>query len=187
MGDPKYRIGKVTPEMEKSFKEYISNHIDMVRKNAKLLYEHGLISGELAKLISDTHDRSKLEEPEFTPYVKRKWFEKTANKDLYEEMDDDIKDAIVHHVTHNAHHPEYWSDDYRGFETSDPCHVNDMPEGCVIEMICDWKAMSEERGNTPRVWYDKTRDTRWIFDEKTNRLIDKWLKAFEEIGNGQSH
>ena len=181
--NPKYHIDKITPEMEDSFKSYLSNHVNMVRSNVKRLYDRGLITGELSKLIRDTHDKSKLEEPEYTPYVKRKWFEKAANKDLYDDMDDDIKAAIVHHVTHNSHHPEYWSNDYRGFETSDPCHVNDMPEDCVVEMICDWKAMSEERGNTPRDWYNKTKDTRWIFDDKTNMLINKWLKIFEELQN----
>mgnify|MGYP006936039574 CR=1 FL=1 len=46
-------------------------------------------------------------------------------------------------------------------------------------MVCDWNAMALERGNTAREWYDKTRNTRWIFDDHTNWLIDTWLKVFE--------
>ena len=172
-------IDKITPEMEANFKNYINGHKEKVVLFAQALYDSGHIGKRLFDKISQNHDNSKLEEPEYTPYVKRKWVERNYNVDMYDKMGDDIKAAIVHHVTKNDHHPEYWSNDYRGFETSDPCHVDDMSEDAVIEMVCDWNAMALERGNTARSWYDKTRDKRWIFDDHTNWLIDTWLKVFE--------
>lgn len=175
------QIQKITPEMEDNFKKYVSGHISKVVSFAKILLDAGKISQELFQRIADTHDTSKLQEPEYTPYVKRKWAERNSNVDLYEKMGDDIKNAIVHHVKNNKHHPEFWSNDYKGFSTTAPCHVNNMPEKYVIEMVCDWEAMALERGNTARSWYDKTKDTRWIFDSKTATLIEKWLNFFEEV------
>lgn len=169
----------ITPEMEQYFRAYLKSHVDRVVSFAKALFDTGFIDGDLFDFIRSNHDKSKLEEPEYTPYVRRKWLERGSNKDFYDDMGDDVKQAIYHHVTTNAHHPECWSDDYQGFDTKDPCHVEGMPEACVVEMVCDWSAMALERGNTARAWYDKTRDTRWIFDAQTNALIDKWLKVFE--------
>ena len=87
-------------------------------------------------------------------------------------------------MTTNSHHPEYWSDDYRGFDTNAPCHIIDMPNDCVAEMICDWMAMGDERGNTAEEWYEKVKDTRWIFDRATNIRILNWLETFKNIENG---
>ena len=177
-------IIKVTPEMEGRFLAYLHRHQRAVAQYARKLFKRGLISRGLMRDISTFHDMSKTEEPEFTPYVKRKWFEREGSPELYKKMGDDVKQAIVHHVTTNSHHPEYWSDDYRGFDTNAPCHVNDMPNDCVVEMICDWMAMGDERGNTAEEWYEKVRDTRWIFDRATNIRILNWLETFKNIENG---
>jgi len=170
----------ITPEMEKHFREYLLGHIKKVVAFAKVLYSCGLISEDLFNFIRDNHDRSKLKEPEYTPYVRRKWFEREGKAEMYDQMGDDVKRAIAVHVTTNSHHPECWSEDYAGFEGDDPCHVVGMPEEAVIEMVCDWNAMGLEKGNTARSWYEKCRNTRWFFDPWTERLIDKWLKVFEK-------
>ena len=172
----------ITPEMEEYFKGYVHSHVNGVCEFARILFDLHKIDQDLFDFIRFNHDKSKFEEPEYTPYVKRKWLERNSNKDFYDDMGEDVKRAIVHHVTTNAHHPECWSDDYQGFEVEQPCHVEGMPEACVVEMVCDWEAMAKDRGNTARSWYDKTRDTRWIFDAQTNALIDKWLKVFESLG-----
>lgn len=169
----------LTKEMRENFEAYLRKHISLVASFAQALFETGMIDRDLFEFIRDNHDRSKFEEPEYTPYVKRKWFEREGDQEKYRQMGDDVKQAIVHHVTTNAHHPECWSDDYEGFETDQPCHIEGMPEQYVVEMVCDWNAMGVERGNTAREWYDKCRNTRWFFDPRTEELIDKWLKVFE--------
>ena len=170
---------EITPEMEEHFRDYLHTHVTRVVSFAKALFDCGKIPEDLYEYIRDNHDKSKTEEPEYTPYVKRKWFERNTNKDFYEDMGDDVKAAIYHHVTTNSHHPEYWSDDYRGFATKEPCHVDNMPESCIVELVCDWEAMALEKGNTAREWFNKVRGTRWIFDERTEALIDKWISEFE--------
>ena len=168
-------------DKQKNFQDYLDNHRKLVAKYARKLLKRGKISKELCSRIEQFHDLSKLQEPEYTAYCNRKWIEKTTGKDLYQEMDDEVKNAIVHHVKTNRHHPEYWSDDYRGFSTNDPCHIFNMPEDAVIEMICDWSAMGEQYHNTARKWFDKTNNTRWIFDEPTLKKIEKWLKIIEQL------
>ena len=101
----------ITPQMEEYFRAFLQKHIDLVEGNARMLMELGQITPELYEYIRNTHDRSKLEEPEYTPYVKRKWLERDGKGEKYREMGDDVKQAIVHHVTTNAHHPECWSDE----------------------------------------------------------------------------
>ena len=172
---------KETYEKQKNFQEYLDNHRNLVARCARKLLKKGKISEKLCNRIEKEHDLSKLQEPEYTAYCNRKWIEKTTGKDLYQDMDDDVKNAIVHHVKTNRHHPEYWSDDYRGFSTTDPCHVNKMPEDAVIEMVCDWTAMGKQYNNTARGWFEKTLNTRWIFDEETIKKIEKWLKIVEEL------
>ena len=49
-------------------------------------------------------------------------------------MEDLVRSAIDHHVTTNRHHPEFHAD------------PNDMTDVDVIEMVCDWTAMSQEFG-----------------------------------------
>ena len=43
-----------------------------------------------------------------------------------------MRSAIDHHVTTNRHHPEFHS------------NPNDMTDVDLIEMVCNWTAMSQE-------------------------------------------
>lgn len=177
-------LNNITPEMEKYFRDYVSKHCSGVAKVATKLRDRGYITPALCHIISETHDSSKLEEPEYIPYVKRKWLEKVYEGTKfgdYQNMDQDVKDAIYHHVTTNKHHPEYWSPDYKGFDTKNPCHVNNMPEDYVIEMICDWKSMGDEQGNSIMDWFKKTDGSRWIWDDKTRNFILKWINIIDNL------
>jgi len=51
----------------------------------------------------------------------------------------------------------------------------------IAEMVCDWCAMSEERGNTPMQWADKNVNVRWKFtDEQKDLIYDLMNKIWEE-------
>ncbi len=171
----------ITPEMEGYFRHYLTDHQMRVINNAMALCDAGFIDSIVAVAIALGHDKNKLEPPEYIPYVKRKWMERNSSGERYRDMGDDVKRAIVHHVTTSPHHPEYWSDDYDGFETDKPCHVSDMPERYVIEMVCDWVAMGDEYGNTAREWYDKVKNSRWIFDKATSSKIEHWIDMFDKL------
>lgn len=55
---------------------------------------------------------------------------------------DKLEAAIRFHNRTNDHHPEYWGG------------IKHMPELCVAEMMCDFKARAGEFGTSLREWID---------------------------------
>lgn len=95
-----------------------------------------LLNQTVSKLLehSFTHDASKLAEPElsifteFTPKLK----DSIYNSEEYKTFLKDMKIALDHHYSTNAHHPE--------------CHngkIENMNLIEIMEMLADWKAASE--------------------------------------------
>ena len=58
-----------------------------------------------------------------------------------------------------------------------------MPPMDIIEMVCDWIAVSQERGGTAREWYEKNVPSRWMFNDKQKELIDRILNLLENKGH----
>ncbi len=70
----------------------------------------------------------------------------------------------------NRHHPEYHAD------------PNDMPEVDLIEMICDWTAMSLEfgqDGGSARGWADKTIGIRVHFNDAKRGFIYEMIELLD--------
>ena len=84
------------------------------------------------------HDQSKLSDEEFSTYakvipqLKGKQFGSPEAKAIVKELGP----ALQHHYAENRHHPEHFEKGIAGM------HLIDM-----IEMICDWKAVSVAKGN----------------------------------------
>lgn len=85
---------------------------------------------------AESHDRSKLEEPEASMFalceLKLKDLEYGSAE--YQESLEELKPALDHHYANNRHHPEH-------FKNS----IEDMNLLDVLEMFCDWKASSERQ------------------------------------------
>lgn len=83
------------------------------------------------------HDASKLVFPEkemydeWTPKLKEVKF----GSDEYKTALSGMGEALQHHYKHNRHHPEFHQ---RG--------IDDMNLVDVIEMVCDWMAVSKVKG-----------------------------------------
>ena len=115
--------------------ENFYRHLDGVHKAVRLLARRLIAQCQpddekLAFLLlrnSFTHDRSKLEGIEFP------WIHQVEDKEK-------LILAIEHHQQVNPHHPEYWGG------------VNEMPPVAIAEMVCDWKARSEEFATDLREW-----------------------------------
>lgn len=62
--------------------------------------------------------------------------------DLRQNNPDTEKLKLAHqqHLASNAHHPENWGG------------LNSMPDLMIAEMVCDWKARSDEKGSDLRDW-----------------------------------
>ena len=89
------------------------------------------------------HDESKLSAGEFTQY--RQWFFPTED----EEKDRAKFNAgWEHHKANNPHHWQNWTR-----EVTD-AHLQ---ECYLVEMVCDWIAMSFEFGDTAQDYYEKNK------------------------------
>ena len=79
------------------------------------------------------HDRSKLQEPEFSIFVSTREQFKKANYGTpeYTAVVEVASTAVDHHHKNNRHHTKYYPDGVYNMNLID-----------IIEMICDWKAAS---------------------------------------------
>jgi len=130
------------------------NHIHLVRKAAiEIVKAHPEFKELLVNVAS--HDKSKLEEPEYSPYIELTW-NTYKNKEPYKTpgtIDDEKQNqATLHHILNNSHHPEYWLENKEDANI-DPKDRNKslkvvdaskMPPIAIAEMVADWQAMSEE-------------------------------------------
>lgn len=87
----------------------------------------------------ETHDQSKMEEPEVKIFTE--WTPKLAaltyGSDEYNRLlKETLAFALAHHYGHNRHHPEHFVNG-----------VNDMNLVDIFEMFIDWKAASERHDN----------------------------------------
>ena len=78
-----------------------------------------------------------------------------------------LKLAVQHHNRVNPHHPEYWGG------------IHQMPKICVAEMVCDWKARSEEFGTDLRGWIDEKATKRFEFEKGTD--IYKLIMSYVDM------
>lgn len=177
----------ITKEMIDFFDERTEMHINYVKQNGEKMIKHLSLTPEETeqfKTILEKHDETKLQEPERTPYILVSWKYKVGNEEFEKlNMSDDIKTkmtgATEHHVKNNKHHPEYWDDEHESgvINTQDrdkPAVLIDatkMPDVYVIEMACDWCAVSQERGTSPFDWADNNINVRWKFTDKQKKLI----------------
>lgn len=109
------------------------------------------------------HDRSKLDRSEFEGY--RQWF--------YPEGDFKTKSlfdvAWNHHQKNNPHHWQYWL-----MWKPEGTEALEMPFEYIIEMLCDWAAMSVKFKDTPSAFYQKEKDN-MLLAPNTLSCIESWL------------
>ena len=171
----------ISDEMKKFFKERTDNHVALVKKYVgKIVPYYPDYSEKLIRSV-ENHDASKYEEPECSPYIHITWMYKTKGSNnpyqIPEEVDD--QEATFHHVSNNSHHPEFHTEtDINAINRKDrdalPDKIVDatnMPPHDILEMVADWCAMSEEKGNTPKEWADKVVNKRWQFTPDQTNLI----------------
>jgi hypothetical protein len=175
-------------EMEKFYEQRTNKHIGLVRKYCGKVPD---TTGEYYHFLqerAENHDKSKFKEPEKNPYIYITWQYKCKDEGKQFDIPQNIKDAMaeatLHHVKTNKHHPEYWSSKNVGLlnrENRDepPKEIVDatsMPDIDITEMVADWCAMSEEKGNSPIDWAKKNINIRWKFTDKQAALIYKLIK-----------
>lgn len=170
-------------EMKDWFVKRTKNHINLVRKYAKRIenYDKERFKGLYKR--TQQHDQSKFQNPEMDPYVYIAWQYKCKDDgkecDIPDDIDAQMNKATEHHVKSNAHHPEYHSSQTvdlinradRDKPPEKKIDATKMKDIDVAEMVADWCAMSEEKGNTPKEWADKNVNIRWKFTPQQSDLI----------------
>ena len=167
---------------EEEYMGYIKNHISNVIKvfenmveNIHIFRERGGYD-DIIDAISEAenegfiyrHDDSKYSDEEFGPY-RRYWH--PVSEQEKEEAEEEFQLAWKHHYTVNAHHPEYWI-------------KNNIPQPMepkyVVELICDWIAMSMVKGGSVLEYWENNRDKKQkVMHKDTMELIDKILNIYD--------
>lgn len=170
-----------TSEMVAFYERRTSEHIERVRRCLELMAAATVYADELIARAK-VHDASKFGSDERIPYIWITEFHRCRHSgtpfDYPRGMEGQVNLAIAHHMRTNRHHPEYHAD------------PNDMSDVDLIEMICDWTAMSQEfgqDGGSARSWADRTIGIRVHFNDAIREfiygmieLLDFNLKAEDE-------
>ena len=162
-----------TPEMIAFYERRTNEHIERVRRCLTLLAEVTDFGKELIERAR-LHDTSKFGPEERIPYVWLTEYHRCRRNgepfEYPEGIAERVKLAIRHHVTVNRHHPEFHAD------------PNHMSEVDLIEMVCDWTAMSQEfgqDGGSARGWADKTIGTRVAFNAEKRQFIYQMIEELD--------
>lgn len=179
LADLEILLNKDSEEIRKKQKEYINyvqEHVNNVRKawfevkmkcKTYLVYMCPMSDLKTIDYCINTHDQSKFSKEEFEPYRKNFYpindQEKEENKEAF-----DL--AWKHHYMVNPHHWDHWYEMDR---------LDEMPFTFVVEMICDWQAMSYKFGGNAKEWYEKNKNSivlgknqrKWV-EELLNKLCD---------------
>jgi len=110
------------------------------------------------------HDMSKFSPLEFIAYSSNFFGKKTGH------TQEAFQYAWLHHQHHNKHHWNYWVVDQAKQEALE------MPHKYVLEMICDWTAMSLKFGDTPKEFFESNRH-KMILHQNTEKLVADYLFA----------
>lgn len=173
--------------MLKFFDERTNKHIERVKENAKKI--SAKVKG-LEKQVA-SHDASKFQEPEYTPYVWLTEFYRCKQENIpfkYPEgIEPQTKEATLHHIRNNPHHPEYWDANKANIDLSSNRDSANQPqvidatkmnEVSMAEMVCDWAAMSQEKGTSLKEWADNNINKRWRFTDKQVQFIYDLVNIF---------
>lgn len=174
-------------DKEQEYLDYINEHINFVQKAYEMYMLPLLNMTNISTLISDeelkntiinlkpvieTHDASKFSDAEFDGYRMR-WHPTVAEESKQKE-DQELQVTIreryekcwEHHYTVNAHHPKHWVDPETGI-------AKDASLDAIIEMICDWEAMSLKFGTSILKWYENdAKDEKAAMSAKTKQIVE---------------
>ena len=159
---------------EKQYEDYITSHSENVNKVWQELCRQTEINTttdwDITSLVK-VHDESKYSSEEFDGY-RKKFFPKydgEGDENLFQR-------AWNHHQKMNPHHWQYW--------------IMWKPEGSValrmdinyvIEMLCDWTAMSLDFGQEDvSSWYERGKNEMFLNPE-TAKAVETNLPLFDNV------
>jgi len=179
-------------DKEEWFKIRTNRHIGLMRKYTNRVAKLELPGVDRILLLKEgkEHDSTKFNEPEYTPYLEITWRYREARHgrdyEVSKEIESDMLKATFHHITHNKHHPEYWSNAMISCLNSEnrdkPAKIVDatgMPLTYIAAMMADWLAMSEEKNSSIDGWIKMNVGIRWEFSKEAVSLIHEIVSLVE--------
>lgn len=169
-------IGSLNPK-EKEYMKYINKHVKNVQDVWSKMKELNYPEGKEDTLVSmvdkaiKVHDSSKYIGNEFIGY--RQWFFPKEGEEKNHEL---FERAWNDHQKRNSHHWQY----YIMFKRDRQSKALYMPVIDVLEMLCDWTAMSLTFKNKPSDWYNSNKGD-MLLHEDTVEMIEMFLPDFDEI------
>lgn len=180
MSEKKITYCKDLEESRMEYTEYIDNHIKEVWKSYYTavdafkdvfpkVYRN---KSEYTKLIYNlkNHDASKFEPSEFLYYAAR-FFPIDGTDHESEKVKNGFKLAWLHHANHNPHHPAYWA-----LADDGKLIIYDIPDIYIIEMLCDWMAMSKYYNSTTLDYWKSESAQKLPMSEYTRSKINEFME-----------
>lgn len=162
-----------TPEMIAFYERRTEEHIERVRRCLAVMASVTKYTTELHERAR-THDASKYGPEERLPYIWLTEFHRCRRAgepfSYPAGVEDRVRAAIDHHLAVNRHHPEFHAD------------PNDMTDVDLIEMVCDWTAMSQEfgqDGGSARGWADKTIGSRLQLNKNRRQFVYDMIELLD--------
>jgi len=188
--EDKYKVGK---DLADGFLNRTSKHIERVTNNAKIIDR--AFPGRFVGLLDQVrdHDQSKYDDPECLPYIWLTEFYRCKENNIpfkYPEgMEDRTRQVTLIHIKNNKHHPEYWdlnkdkielNKDRDSAKQPQVTDATKMDNTSLAEQVCDWMAMSQEKGTSLKDWADKTINNRWKFNDNQVKTLYELVEFFED-------
>lgn len=172
-------VSQEQKQKELEYKKYVDKHINCVKaawetmKNNSFIIDFCCSEGQTSRsvliptmdMFIISHDNSKYGIDEWEAYRQYYYpvneYEKQSAKAEYER-------AETHHYACNMHHPEYWIN-----------RMDGMTITSVMEMCCDWIAMSMVKGGTALEFYNTKFDKRKLGEsqrEWTEFILKEYYK-----------
>ena len=115
------------------------------------------------------HDKTKLKHPEKEEFDK---YYKSIGKisygsEEYKKSLSNLKSALEHHYRYNRHHPEHFGNGIYGMSIMD-----------LTEMICDWKAASDNQQNGDIYKGIEISSARFNYDKKMVKVLSNTVDKY---------
>ena len=153
--------------MSKAYDKYLEDHINSVKQSVRWIFKH-CDNKKLNEIIPKAfhwekgvakyplfvhHDGSKYSEAEYKAYDDYFYGEDGIKRQggPSEDVERAFQYAWLHHIHNNPHHWQHWilnNDDKEEGEV-----VLEMPDRCILEMICDWWSFSWRNGDLWSLWH----------------------------------
>lgn len=110
------------------------------------------------------HDLSKFSLAEFPAYSSKFFSSSVERANMKNDIQKVFSYAWLHHQHNNKHHWNYWVVNQYKKEAVP------MPEKFILEMICDWRAMSSKFGDTAQEFFESRYEKMVLHPETLARI-----------------